>query len=258
MSVFGQYSEWYDLFYSDKDYAAEAAYVDELLRAHGARGGTLLEIGCGTGSHAIPLSGKGWRITGIDQSAGMLARAKERFDQSGDPALAGIELHQADARSFDLGRRFDVAVSLFHVMSYQAEPGVLESALATARRHLGPGGLFLFDFWFGPAVMAQRPEARERTVGNERFQVVRKARPVLHEQDHIVDVNYHFDVVDSMLGERHELDELHRMRYVFPEELAGLAAGAGFESLALSEWMTHRPPTDQTWNACAVFRALGG
>ena len=256
MSVFGQYAEWYDLFYADKDYGAEAAFVDQVLREHGATGGTLLEIGCGTGAHAVPLAAKGWRVCGIDSSEDMLALARQRFERSGDESLAAIELHQADARSFDLGRRFDSAVSLFHVMSYQANPGDLDAALRAARRHLRPGGLFLFDFWFGPAVLAQKPEPRVRTVASERYRVVRRATPQHHEGDRTVDVNYHFDVVDLKLGERHEVDELHRMRYLFPEELTRLAEDAQFGVESLAEWMTRRAPSGQTWNACAVFRAM--
>jgi len=255
MSVFGDYAEWYDLFYADKDYGAEATFVDHALREHGAKGGSLLEIGCGTGAHAIHLASSGWRVCGIDSSAGMLARARQRLDATGDEALAQVELHHADARSFDLGRRFDAVVSLFHVMSYQANPGDLELALRAARQHLDPGGLFLFDFWFGPAVLAQKPEARVRTVESERYKVVRKATPDLNEQRRTVDVHYHFDVEDLKVGDRQELNELHRMRYLFPEELPSLAQGARFELTSLVEWMTQRAPDATTWNACAVLRA---
>lgn len=257
MSVFGQYSEWYDLFYADKDYAAEAAFVDQTLREHGANGGTLLEIGCGTAAHAIHMAKRGWRVTGIDYAEGMLVRARERIARSGEPTLADeIELRQGDARSFDLGRSFDAAVSLFHVMSYQANPGDLESALRAARRHLEVSGLFLFDFWFGPAVLAERPEKRERKVRNERYEVVRRATPVMDEARKTIDVNYHFDVVDSQLGARHELDEVHRMRYVFPDELSRMAEDARFRVESLMEWMTQSAPSERTWNACAVLRAV--
>lgn len=252
MSAFGDYAEWYDLFYTEKEYGAEAAYVDQTLREHGASGGTLLEVGCGTGAHAVELTSKGWQISGIDYSAGMLERARRRFAG----AALNVELHQADARSFDLGRTFDAAVSLFHVMSYQAGPGALESALRAVRRHLQPGGLFLFDFWFGPAVMAERPESRVRTVGNERFKVTRKATPTLHEDSRTVDVRYHFEVLDANDRSRQEVDELHQLRYLFPEEMPALAENAGFELAALLEWMRKSAPSDNTWNACAVFRAM--
>lgn len=254
MSVFGRYADWYDLFYADKDYRAEAAYVDGVLRQHGAAGGSLLEIGCGTGAHAQWLASDGWQVCGIDRSEEMLTQARARFDA----ASSGIELHQGDARNFDLGLHFDTVVSLFHVMSYQAEAGDIESALRSVRRHLRPNGLFLFDFWFGPAVLAQKPESRTRTVENKRYRVVRTATPTLHDAQRIVDVRYDFDITDKCRGDQSELEELHRMRYLFPDEIDRMANATGFRLDGLTEWMSECAPTEQSWNACAILRANDG
>lgn len=254
MSVFGRYADWYDLFYADKDYRAEAAYVDGVLRRHGAAEGSLLEIGCGTGAHAQWLVSDGWQVCGIDRSEDMLAQARARFDD----ASSVIELHRGDARNFDLGRDFDAVVSLFHVMSYQAETGDIESALRSVRRHLRPNGLFLFDFWFGPAVLAQRPESRTRTVENTRYRVVRIATPTLHDTQRIVDVRYDFEITDKYHGDQSELDELHRMRYLFPDEIERMAKTTGFRLDGLTEWMSERAPSEQSWNACAILRASDG
>ncbi len=51
--AFGEYAKYYDLLYADKDYAAETAFVREIIRrlAPGAR--TLLELGCGSARHAL-------------------------------------------------------------------------------------------------------------------------------------------------------------------------------------------------------------
>lgn len=255
MSVFGRYADWYDLFYADKDYLAESAFVDRVLRKHGANGGSLLEIGCGTGAHAESMVTHGWRVCGIDHSDQMLARARARFDLPGIGNVHQAEFHHGDARSFDLGRQFDAAVSLFHVMSYQAEPGDLEAALKATRRHLRPGGLFLFDFWYGPAVLAQRPELRSRQVENQRHQVVRTATPTLNEDQQWVDVRYSFGIVDKMDGCHAELEELHRMRYLFPDEVTALAGRAGFRVEESMDWLTDTPPDEDSWNACAVLRA---
>lgn len=71
-------------------------------------GSHFLDVGCGTGRHAIELAKRGHRVTGIDQSAGMLqvARAKARRE--------GVEPEfiQADARDFTLDRQFDYAICL--------------------------------------------------------------------------------------------------------------------------------------------------
>lgn len=254
MSVFGRYADWYDLFYADKDYRAEAAYVVGVLRQHGVAGGSLVEIGCGTGAHAQWLASDGWQVCGIDRSEEMLTQARARFDEAG----SRIELHRGDARDFDLGRQFDAVVSLFHVMSYQAETGEIESALRSVRRHLRPNGLFLFDFWFGPAVLAQKPESRIRTVENKRYRVVRIATPALYDAQRIVDVRYDFEIMDKYQGNQDVLHELHRMRYLFPDEIERMAKATGFRLDGLTEWMSECAPSEQSWNACAILRASDG
>lgn len=253
-SVFGRYANWYDLFYADKDYRAEAEYVGRQLREQGVTGPRLLEIGCGTGAHAHWLVAGGWQVCGIDRSEDMLKQARTRLAEN--PSMA--EFHIGDARDVDLGQQFDAVISLFHVMSYQAEPGELEAAMRSARRHLQQGGLFFFDFWHGPAVLAEKPETRVRTVENAHYQVVRKASPTLDESRQIVDVRYDFSILDKGNGQHSTLDELHRMRYLFPAEIARVAAACGFELRAMREWMSDCPATEKSWNACAILRVDDG
>ena len=177
MTVFGEYADWYDLFYADKDYRAEVDYVHGLLRDRGVAPGKLLEIGCGTGVHAKLFIEQGWHVTGVDLSEEMLSRAKSRFDNLGAEIRRRARFLQCDARTLDLGERFDVVVALFHVMSYQAGQDDLGLAMATARRHLEPGGVFVFDFWYGPTVLTQLPEPRMRKVESLNAVVRRFATP---------------------------------------------------------------------------------
>ena len=60
----------YDLIYRDKDYAAEAAQLAVLLRAHAPGATDLLELGCGSGRNALCLSELGYHVTGVDRSQG--------------------------------------------------------------------------------------------------------------------------------------------------------------------------------------------
>lgn len=69
---------------------------------------TILDIGCGTGRHAIELARRGYRVTGIDLSEGMLnvARAKAAIDG------LSVSFVQADAVRFQMEERFDAALCL--------------------------------------------------------------------------------------------------------------------------------------------------
>jgi len=71
-------------------------------------GGSMLDVGCGTGRHSIELARRGYRLTGIDLSAQMLAKAAETADASG----VHVEWVHADATRFSLPRQFDGAICL--------------------------------------------------------------------------------------------------------------------------------------------------
>ena len=79
MSVFGaDYSDYYDLFYTDKDYAAEAAFVRDIIQRYQPRAHLMLDLGCGSARHAVEFARAGFAVTGVDRSGDMIARAKDR------------------------------------------------------------------------------------------------------------------------------------------------------------------------------------
>src|SRR5207247_9411956 len=83
------YSAYYDPLYQDKDYAAEARFVAELVRRHGGRppeGVELLDLACGTGRHLIELARLGMVVAGSDQSAAMLEQARRNLEGAGAQA----------------------------------------------------------------------------------------------------------------------------------------------------------------------------
>lgn len=111
------------------------------------QGGSVLELGCGTGQKLIPIAADGQPCVGLDSSAQMLARARRRADERG----ADVEWVHGDMRSFDLGRTFDSvhipANSLLHL--HDADD--LVSCFRSVRRHLAPGAHLVLDV-FNPSV----------------------------------------------------------------------------------------------------------
>ena len=252
MSVFGAYARYYDLLYAAKDYSAEASYVDTLLRRWAPEARTLLELGCGTALHASLLAAKGYEVMGIDRSEEMLAAAEKRLAST----PGRVRLARGDIRSVRVEESFDAVISLFHVISYQTSNDDLRDAFATARAHLRPGGVFVFDFWYGPAVLWLKPERRELRLENDEIEVVRHAEPVIHANENVVDVSYRIEVREKGSGEVARLQETHRMRYLFLPEVADLLHAAGCEMVAAAEWLTGAEPALSTWGVCAVARAV--
>jgi len=253
MPVFGAYSRYYNLLYKDKDYAGEAGYIRGLIAGHCPKAQTVLDLGCGTGRHDLLLAQMGYEVTGVDQSEEMLFVANAQ-SAALDLQPATLRFLQGDIRAVRLDMTFDVVISLFHVMSYQVTNADLRAAFATARAHLKPGGIFIFDCWYGPAVLTDRPTVRVKRLEDEAISVTRIAEPVMHPNDNLVDVNYQVLIRDKANGAVEELRETHRMRYLFRPEIELCSVEHGLNIIECAEWMTGEQPGFDSWGVCFVVR----
>jgi SAM-dependent methyltransferase len=255
MTVFNAYARYYDLLYRDKDYESEARHVHEVIQKHCPGTSTLMEMGCGTGGHAVHLAKLGYHVHGIDQSRSMLDQAAQRSYSLPATAASRLQFSQGDIRRIRIIKRFDAVIALFHVISYLPTTADLEAAFTTARHHLRVGGILFFDCWYGPAVLTDRPVVRVKRMADERTEVVRIAEPELHANDNLVDVNYEVLVRDRKTGHVEVLRETHRMRYLFKPEVERLLNASGLQLIDFFEWITGRPPGCNTWGVCFVGRA---
>lgn len=176
----------------------------------------------------------------------MLDGAETRRKALPDPVASRLSYSRGDARDVRRGEVYDAVISLFHVMSYQVADADLEAMFETAAAHLQPGGIFIFDFWYGPAVLTQRPEVRIKRLTSDAINVTRIAESVLRVNENIVDVNYALFIEVRSTGEIQEVRELHRMRYLFLPELARLRADKFRECSSLG-WMTDAGLGSHTW-----------
>ncbi len=247
--AFAGIADFYDLVYAGKDTAAEARYVAKLLSQHGvAPPSRLLEWGSGTGRHARALADLGYRLTGLERSPEMLRQA-----QAATSADAAVQFLQGDLLAPSPGSGYDAVIACFHVISYLADEEALARAFANARQALRPGGVFLFDVWHGPAVLAQGPQTRSVRFADEQRELVRIATPVHDPEQQRVDVQYRY--FHRVPGDaRWSLsEETHRMRYWFSSEIRRHAQQAGLHWLATEEWLSGRPPGCDTWGVCHLL-----
>ncbi len=260
MDSFGAYARYYDLLYRDKDYPAEARYVHGLIQRYAPGARSILELGCGTGAHAVEFAWLGHEVHGVDISEGMLERARTRQTLEAPEVAARLTFSAGDVRSFRAGRRFDAVTALFHVVSYQVNDEDLASTFATAADHLAPGGVFLFDCWYGPAVLSDPPVVRVKRLEDSNTRILRIAEPTMYFNENVTHVDYQVQVTDLASGRMEEIQERHRMRYLFGPELKLCLQAVGLEPVHLSKWMGDEAASAETWNAVMVGRAatVGG
>lgn len=252
MNVFDGYSQYYDLLYRDKDYVAEVEYVVSHIKKYLPNAKQILELGCGTGVHAEHLARLGFDVVGVDISETMLARAEDRKAKLPTEVGARLTFIRGDARSVRTGQTYDIVISLFHVMSYQTTNADLEAVFSTAAIHLTDGGVFLYDYWYGPAVLMQKPEVRVKRLEDDRIKVTRIAEPVMHVNENLVNVNYSVFIEEKPTGKTTQLTETHRMRYLFLPELACMH-GLAFYRQTSCAWMAAHPLDETCWAGCDIL-----
>ena len=249
------YADVYDILYYDKDYAAECDLLERLFTIYGNGAiQSVLDLGCGTGNHALLLARRGYEVVGVDRSEGMLTHARRKAARQTDGKP--ISFCQGDLRFIDLGREFDAVLMMFAVLSYQQGNADVVAALQTVRRHLRAGGLFIFDVWYGPAVLYQRPSQRIKVIPTENGQILRVALADLDVQRHLCIVHFHVWRLegDRLVG---KTVEHHLIRYFFPLELEFFLDCVGLKLLRLGgfpDW--DQEPNETTWNVLGVAKAV--
>ena len=250
--VFDAYGKYYDLFYRDKNYTAEGEWVLSRLRVHHPALVSLLELGCGTGGHAQVFAKHGLAVHGVDRSESMLQAARHRCELLPDLERGRIRLTSGDVRRLRTGETYDAVIALFHVASYQTTNADIEGFLETAAYHLAPGGVLAFDFWFGPAVLAQQPSVRVQRLSDPTCRITRIAEPTHRFTENVVDVQYTLFVEETATGVISSLQETHSMRYLFVLELEAMAA-RWFGISEWSTWMSNQIPDQNSWSAFALM-----
>jgi SAM-dependent methyltransferase len=256
VSVFGEnYSQYYDLFYADKDYAAEAAFVRDIIQRHKPSARSILDLGCGSARHAVEFVRAGLKVTGIERSSDMIARAKDRVGGLSPDLRGQLTVVEGDATNYTPTAKYDAVVSLFHVVSYQTSNDALAGIFRCARSALSAGGLFVFDFWYGPAVLAKRPAVRVRRVTAPNVRLTRIAEPEHQLNQNVVDVKYTIIGVDQRNGRSEEAVEVHSMRYLFFPEIEMLASLHDFEVIEVGGWLTGQTLDEHQWSGYAALQA---
>ena len=190
---------YYDgLMVERRDYAADADLVRRAVLARKPDAGSLLDVACGTGRHLEFLL-RWFEVEGLDLSEPMLRIARDRLPE--------VQLHRADMRAFDLGRKFDAVICLFSAIAYATSESELRRTLAAFARHLRTGGVVLVEPWIFPEDFEEGRVVAETFDLNPGHKVSRTIVSRVEEGVSVLDMHY---LIGTRSGVRHVSEE-HRM-----------------------------------------------
>ena len=258
MSNFGLYSKYYDLLYREKDYSGESNYVLNLIQRYGGNAErkqwSVLELGCGSGGHAVFIAPAIHQLVGVERSHEMAMQAVAKN-------IGNFQIFEGDITQLDSflpieykRECFDAVISLFHVVSYINQNDDLKSCLFSVYNSLKPGGVFVFDVWFSPAVFWLRPEKRVKQMQDDFISVERTANSSVDVLSNVVTVEFDTQIIDNSTGDTTTLKETHPMRCFGVPEISLLAHETGLHLVCVEEFLSGNPAGLETWGVCFVLK----
>lgn len=201
-------------------------------------GDPVLELGCGTGRITMSLADAGHRVTGLDLSEHMLARAEAKRNLLPREARERVQLVQGDMTALDLHEKFRTIIIPFRPFQHLLETRQQLDCLAGVKKHLAPGGKLILDFFQTDARRMFDPFFLEdRLISEYEMERGRKVRlsertVAYHraEQRNEVEMTY---AVTHPDGKSEQIVFAFTIRYFFRYEVEHLLARCGFRVTAL-------------------------
>jgi len=252
ISYRGRHAALYDLFYEDKPYSSECSFIHQKIQelsSYPAK--KLLELACGTGSHAFIFEKLGYDLVAMDNSEDMLSVARAKASS----ARSSVKFYRQDMCTIDLKEElFDATICLFDSIGYVQTNEAIGQAFEGVYRHLKEDGLFIFEFWHAAAMLRHYDPLRVRRWKLADKDILRITETKLECQKQLAHVSY--DIYEFLKdGTYVNMKEIHINRYFLLQEMEMLLDMNGFTSLRyFSGYANENIINENTWHVVAVAR----
>ena len=233
-----EYAECYELITQHKGYRIEVDALISFLASFNLDK-RILSVGCGIGLHERYLAKYGYKVFGIDQSAGMINYALSKSDKN--PNLDfGLSYNSAEQ---SIGLPVGFVISLFNVVNCLPDIASLRSFFEEIHSKMVPGGLFFFEAWNGVECMINPPQTvvRDFEDTNGNF-LNRVARPMLYPSTQHLQIEY--DIIGKMHQRLVAINSVHNIMLYTINEIKFLLSSVGFQSVNVYSSLPGLEPFD--------------
>ena len=277
MGAHESFARVYDLFMDNVPYEEWSSYLTGLLREYGICGGTVAELGCGTGKMTRLLAAAGYDMIGVDNSEEMLEIAREAEyeadawdesdesdepmdekkpcgpeepDESDEPADRGLLYLLEDMRELELYGSVRAVVSVCDSMNYILEEADLREVFSRVHEYLEEDGVFIFDL---NTVYKYRDLLGETTIAENREEGSFIWENYFDEESGVNEYDLTLYIRED--GESYRrFEEVHYQRAYDLKTIGRLLADAGMELLAAYDAFTKEPVRDDSERIYVVAR----
>lgn len=226
--------------------------LDFYLECSASAGGTVLELGCGTGRILIPTAAAGCEILGLDGSVHMLARCRDKLQNQPRDVQSRARLVCGDMTHFELRETFSLVTAPFRPFQHLVSISDQLACLACVNNHLPIGGRFVFDVFqvdvqriINAAHMEEQEEFSDVELPDGRR--LRRSHRIaaLHRAGQYNDIELIYYVTYPS-GETVRLVHEFPFRYFFRYEVEHLLARCGFRVAELYGNFDRSPLTNDS------------
>jgi SAM-dependent methyltransferase len=248
---FKEYAKFYDLIYKNKSHLKEISFVSKKLKID--KNSKILDLGCGTLRHSIYLLKKAKKILGIDLSKNMLKIARNKIKKKFSLKKT-IYLKHANVINFKSNQRFNVAYSLFDVISLLIKDSDVEKFFLNLHNHLEPGSLVYLDYWYKPAVFHLKIKDIKQTYENSDFKIIREKIQVMNKEKNYVNVTFKLNIYNKKNKNKNKkhFEEKHPMRFFNSFEIEKFSKKYFNIVQHLSNYSNSRP-SKKNWQASSIL-----
>ena len=244
---YSEFANVYDIMQYDVDYDFWHEQILKRIDAFRPETKKILEMACGTGTMAISLSKSGFITEGLDLSEDMLTIASSKASMEKQK----IKFYNQNMIDFETRKQYDVVLCLCDGMNYLNDEEQFQSAVNQVKKHLLPGGLFIFDL--------STIYKLSQVIGNSTFAETFDHSAYIWENEYDVESNQlnfllTLFVDDGSMYKR--IEEYHQQR-AYPIEEVNKIIEADFEILELIDGDSFEALEEMSQRMCFVLKLKG-
>lgn len=238
----GELVKYYDMFFLQNNIKKETDYIRKLMQnSINTKTEELIDIGCGTGFHDYLLSKHFKKITALDISKDMIQYANTNHNAD------NIHYLCQDITNFSLDRQSCVAMALSHVIGYQLENLSVENMFLNVNQSLRENGIFLFNFYYAPALFQGNLKSRLKQVEDKEVRISRFSNAVISARENVLLLDYYY-IIEEGSNKPISIEIHEKMRYFTLKEIEYFLDKIGFRIEKVFRYGTKEPISDFDWN----------